>query len=1540
MKKYMKWGAGIIMVPILLFVSLSLLFYFPPFQRWAVRQATSYASDKYHMQISVGDVRLKFPLDLSLDHVKVLQPNDSLPHVTDTVADISHLIVDIQLRPLLHQQVMVDELSFDSLHVNTANFIHEARIRGKVGHLDLQAHGIDLGKELVNIEQVLLRDAHLSIELSDTVPPDTTPKNNFWKINIAKLKTDNTRLDVHMPGDTMSVKALLGDVTGTQAHLDLYKNLYRVRHLDWKKGALDYDRNFEPRSKGIDYAHLSLDRLQLLADSFYYCDSKLNVRIRRGTFHEKSNLIVDSLQGRFDMDSTQLALSQMRFRTRSGTALGLNYKMDTNAFDEVSPGSFDALAHGQISRQDLMLIVGSNLPARIRQHYPNKPLILAGRVHGNLEKLRMKDLHVAMPGVLKGRVDGFVGNLNDTDRLRADLNANAKAQDISFVNRLLDRDTRKNVRIPGGIGFDGNVRVNGQQYASRFVATQGGGSLRGNVAYDMKHDAYNAALTAHAFPLHHFLPHQSLAPFSGDLTLHGQGTDLMSVRSNLTANVRIRRFSYAGYDLSGISGNAHIGKGRVLADVIARNRYLQGHFQVNALNNSRRFNGTVIADVERADLYGLRLSEEPMTVALCGHLDINSDLRHQHAARGTLSDITLRTKNQVYRPDDVLLDVLSARNNTQAMVSSGDFSLNLNAASGYEQLFHSGNRLMSEVKRQLKERHIDQARLRAHLPLAHIYLNSGKDNMVAKLLNHYGYGFDKAFVDFDSSPILGLNGNMHVDSLVADSFQIDTVQFNVHSDDSTMTYAAQLRNNKKNPKYVFNALLDGQLTEGGTSIRTRIYDANDKLGVRMALLGNMEKHGISFHLFDDNPIIGYKEFDVNDSNYIFLGDDRRISANMVLQAKDGMGVQITSNDHNAEALQDVTLSMNQFSIGEALSVIPFMPHITGVLNGDFHLIQTASQLSVSSSVKVDDMTYEGSRMGDLGSEFTYMPRPDGGHFVDGILIHNGNEVGTLQGTYLPQGDGVLDATLNLNRLPMDLVNGFIPDKIIGFRGYAEGDLSLRGSLSHPDVNGEVYLDSTYMYSEPYGVEVHFANDPVDIKNSRLLFENFEIFSHNDRPLNVQGYYDFSDMNRMMLDIRMRADNYLLIDAKENARSDAYGQAYVNFLGRMSGPVDNMQLRGRLDVLGTTDLKYNLKDSPLSTDNRLEGLVEFTNFNDTIEQIISRPPLTGLNMDLTINVDEGAHVDCYLNADHTNYVDLIGGGDMRLQYNVVDGPRLRGRYTIGSGEMKYSLPVIPLKTFTINDGSYIEFTGDPMNPRLNLTATENTRVTVEDDSGQGRAVEFNCGVVVTKTLQDMGLEFIISAPEDMTISNQLQAMSKEDRGKVAVTMLTTGMYLADGNTRGFSMNSALSAFLNSQINQISNKALRTLDVSIGVDNSINSAGAVHTDYSFKFAKRFWNNRLRIVIGAKLSSGANLPTDNDTFFDNVTFEYRLTPTSNQYLRLFYQRDDYDWLEGNVSKFGVGYMWKRKLNHFKDIFRFNSDKEVILPPSDTTKNDSVHP
>lgn len=75
----------------------------------------------------------------------------------------------------------------------------------------------------------MLADAKLAVELSDTVPADTAPSENFWKINLQKLNFKNTNLTLHMPGDTLQVSAYFGNALAQETYLDLSKDYIRLR---------------------------------------------------------------------------------------------------------------------------------------------------------------------------------------------------------------------------------------------------------------------------------------------------------------------------------------------------------------------------------------------------------------------------------------------------------------------------------------------------------------------------------------------------------------------------------------------------------------------------------------------------------------------------------------------------------------------------------------------------------------------------------------------------------------------------------------------------------------------------------------------------------------------------------------------------------------------------------------------------------------------------------------------------------------------------------------------------------------------------------------------------------------------------------------------------------------------------------------------------------------------------------------------------------------------------------------------------------------
>ena len=1530
-KRLIQLGAAILISPVILILLLAVALYLPPIQNWAVHLASDYASEKTGMEVKVGKVRLAFPLDLSVENISCIKQNDSLP-CKDTILMVNRAVVDIQLLPLFNKDVKINEMELLGTKVNTSDFIHEARIKGIIGRLAIEngdpVADIDIKNYGVILSSAILDNAHLNIELSDTVPEDTSKSENFWKIYAQSLTVNNSDVVLHMPGDTLQFSVGLGALNAKEGRFDLKEGKYEIASIGATDSRLAYDNNFEEfAASGFDANHIAINDLRFKIDSLKYLSPDLSLKVKELSFKEKSGLELKSLVADIALDSTQVRVNGTA--TTPASVLSTRLQMDLNAFDQEKPGQIQANVDASIGRADLMMAMG-NMPRAFRNSWPAYPLTVKGELMGNLQEVIIPELSVDLPTAFSltanGNAKGFmeIANSPYSNGFSARLHAKLNTYNMAFAKTLLDRNTAKSISIPS-MAAVADIAVNGANYDVNLKVAEGKGRLDAKAKVNIASMDYSADIKANKLQLNHFIKGMGLGGFSGSIQAKGRGFDYTNKNMRLKATANISHFKYGKYNLNNIKANANINKGVAFVDVNSKNKLINGNISLNALLNSKNIKTTITTDLNNVDLYNLYLIDVPLNFALCGHFDIETDLDKYYKVNGLVSDINITDSTGTHHLDDIVMDVLTRRDTTSADIYCGDLEARLRAQGGYEWLLGCSDRLMKVIDKQMERQTIDQAELRTVFPRMNLYLRCGRENPIYNSLKYLDIDFNEIYANINTSREDGINGDMHLYGLRTQGYQLDTISLNLSSSNEPLdiSYKAHIQNVKPND-YVFDIFLDGNVLEHGLSLNGAFYDNNNELGLKLGAEATMTNDGIYFRLTPKHPVIAYEDFTLNDSNYILLGKNNRIYADVRMKAADGTGIQIYSTEGDEDALQDLTLSLNHLNIGKLLAAIPYAPKAEGMLNGDYHFIQDADEsFSISCDMTVHNMTYEGCAVGNIGTQLVYMPKEDGSHYVDGHILLDEEEVGSITGSYNFDTDAV-NAKLDFMRFPMELVNGFIPDQIIGLEGYAEGELTVSGTTTMPDVNGELFLEAASLISVPYGIRMHFDDDPIRIVNSQLLFENFQMYSANEEPLIAQGSLDFNDTEHIKLNLRIKAENFMLINAKETRISEAYGKAYVNFYCFIRGELDKLSVRGKLDVLPSTNLYYILKDSPLVTDNRLKELVTFIDFSSDEPITVVRPSIDGINVDLSITVIDGAHVKCWLNADHSNYLDLIGGGDLRMKYQN-ENIDLRGRYTISEGEMKYSLPIIPLKTFTIAPDSYIEFMGDVMNPRLNITATERTKSSC-NINGVNRLVTFDCGVVIKKTLNDMGLQFIIESPEEQSISDQLAMMSIEERGKVAVTMLTTGMYLADGNTSNFSMNSALNSFLQSEINHIAGNALKTLDLSFGMDNSTEEDGTIHTDYTFKFAKRFWNNRLAISVGGKISTGPDVSGQNKSFFDNVEVQYRLSNTSNQYMNLFYKRSVYDYLEGYVGQYGAGYMYKKKLQRLSDLFRNVPSTPVI--------------
>ena len=1515
-KKALKWLGITVATPIALFLLLAILLYIPPVQNFAVHQVANYLSGNLGMDVRIDKVRLAFPLDLAVHHMTAVEKGD-------TLLNADRLRLNVKLMPLFEGRADVDGFELYGLVIDTKSYISDTRIKGHAGQLTAAAHGVDWEKELVNLDHARLHDADIYVTLSDTAKKDTTESKAKWNIAVKKVDIERSKVHLQMPGDSMRIYANLGRAALRGGAFDTGRNYYAVKALQLQDCDVNYDIPYIKPVAGIDPNHIAVKRLTLMLDTLSYNnEGVLRAGLRGLTLHEKCGLDVTRLSGSVYMDTTQLRLPALRLRTPA-SRIDADVAFDFKAFSAGKGGHCQAMVDASIGYDDIRTLATGYVDKTYLRALPHKPLAIKGTMSGNIDHLRLPSLTLNMPGVLQASANGYT-NYVTKDWRNGKFNFNLRTKSMAAVRQLMPASLKQSINVPDGLSLRGKAAFNGSRYDADIKAGIGRGSLAAKAKLDVKRETYNVVATAHQLPIASIVRGVPVGPFSGSLRASGSGWDVMSPRASLTADAKVNALSYERYPLGGISVKANLRGGKAVAHFEADNPLLQGNGHIEALLGRHNYEVAVKASLPNLDLKRLGVTTD--TLYFGTDIDIKATANKAftaYALSGSIANNHFTTQRMSAMAKDILFDLATSRDTTTANISAGDLRLRLGAKGDIPHLGTHLARFANELQKEAKTYNIDQERLKTYLPVMAFYLDAGRDNPLYNIARMKGYSFSSAYVNLNTDPHVGMTGDARMGALNVGALLLDTIDTHIFQDSTGVQMRGLVKNGKKNPNPL-EVRMRSYVMRSGAGIELSYYDSEGERGVDVGLQAALVDGGLNIHLYPENPVLAYRNFKVNKDNYIFLGKDNSIRADVDLLADDGTGLKIYGEPK--DSVNDLTVSVNQVNLGELSAVLPYMPKLSGMLSGDVHVTDDSQhkQLSAMASLNADNFKYEDMPLGNVGIDAVYLPKTGGEHQASAFISSNGKEVLACNGTYFDRNGGTFEGDAQLHDFPLQMLNGFMASTDVALKGIAGGDLRVNGSLDKPVINGSLDLDSAHIYSDVYGFDLRTDERALDIKDSRIIFSDYRLFSTGKEPMVLNGTFDMSDFERMRMDFAMRAKNFELINTRKKAQSMLFGKVYANYVGTLKGTIDNLSLRGKLEVLDRTDVTYILKDSPLSVDDRLHDLVQFTNFKDSTQTAQPEKAVEG-GMDITmgISISDAAIFHCNLSDDGQSYVKLEGGGDMTLRMTQQGDMRMTGLFTTNSGEMKYQLPVIPLKTFQIVQGSSVQFTGDVMNPTLNIAAKERTKAVVTEDDRQ-RSVAFDVGVKITKPLNDMGLEFTIEAPEDLNIQNQLASMSAEQRGKAAVTMMATGMYMTDETMMsgsGFKANNALNAFLQSEIQNIAGSALKTIDINLGVESGTSQTGTSTTDYSFQFAKRFWGNRISVIIGGKVSTGADATNSAESFINNVSVEYRLDQGATRYVKAFYDRDTQDPLEGQLTKTGAGLVLRRKTDKLGELFIFRN-------------------
>ncbi|MBQ9556869.1 MAG: translocation/assembly module TamB domain-containing protein [Muribaculaceae bacterium] len=1556
--------------------------YIPWVQNKAADMAAEYASKKTGMDISVGDVQVKFPLDVSATDVQVIDQNG------DTLFKADEVKADVKPKPLLDKKVEVNNASLKGAKSQVKTDDGSMDLDVDVDEASIDAASVDLNNNKVDVNNAALKGgkAKMSYKPEKKKPdPDKEPSKP-WKVNAKKVTADDVDFKMDMKPAVDKLDAKVGHAEAKDVNVDTGEQTVDVGELNVDKADVNYEHPSEKdakqyskdhpmpkdnskdgaavdkpwkvkadkvrltNSKGryaqtgkkpnkpgttLDPDNIEVEDVNAAIDNFEMDGDNLKVPVKSLSGKERSGLQVKDASGTVNKDKNGLDLNDIKLKTK-GSDIKLDAHVDQDMLDGKPNGKATIDTDSKIDLNEVEKLVPEARKA-LKDIPHGKPVKIKAKARGNQKRLDVQSLDADVPGIGRIKGKGTIYNPTDMDRMKANLDTEVDLRDPSMLNKMLGLD---DVKLPP-MKLSGKINKEGCKWVVRNLrVSTGGGTLRGDGYYDVCNENYDVDATFNNFPVNSFLPGYDVRNLTGSIDARGHGFDFTDCGSTWTdATVNLASVRYEGTHYAGIRARGKLRGG--YADVYASSRNKGCDLDANAHGTicNDHYVFTADADVHDLDLNHLGLYQGTCNGSTRLHAEGDINLRTQvWDADLTLNDVDWRLDSSLLVTDDARATLHSTPQLTCFTFNNEDNYAHMNAPSSVMSLIEDFQNTATEFQRQYSERWMDIERLKAPMPRFDFDMHMGADGLVQRYLQQYELDFRNISCEISRDSSIYIDGRAH--GISYGETNIDTITIHAGElNNKYLAFNAHMGNRPGTWDEFAQVDINGGLKGPAIDFMLEQQNIKHEIGYRLGCNARLAEDEIRMRLFGNDPIIGYRHWTFNEDNYVNLDyRTRMLDANLELQS-DSSSLKLLTTRLPGEHSENVKLHIDNLKLEEWTRIVPMLDKTSGTMNANVDINWDGANADGEGVVDIKDFVYNGKPEGDvtLNADFDFDPSTAATRLTANLIL-DGNQAIKLQGSL---NDAMAETPLNLeasfDRLPLVRANAFIPGGYIWLDGYAVGNMTVSGSTDDPHVHGYLVADSARLNLPRYGSSLMMCNDRIPVDDNVITFNNFRLTGANHSPVIINGHVDLRDLNNMLIDLTAAGREVQFMDSEQDELTQLFGKGLADINASVKGNGNMMTVRADATLLPGSNITYVMMNDITQLSSTVdENMVTFTDFNETgtgQTVLVTGRGSSANSILVNIQVQQGAKINAYLSEDGQNRATIDGSGRLQYSLDFAGRDKLTGSYVIESGNLRYTPPLISQKNFIITNGSSITWTGDMLNPQLNLRGIERVKTSVE---GADRPVEFVIYANVGGTLNAIDLGFDLSSESNnQNVQNELQTMSETERFKAAVKLLLYNTYTGNNDDFGFSSRTATSAlfsFLQSQLNTWAAQTLPGVDLSFGINQFDGTRGqGTVTSYSYRLAKTLFNDRFKIVVGGEYSTEAREEEDvASNLFNDVSLEYYLNDAGNRYLRLFRHSSYENALEGQVLETGIAYVLKRKLSNLKNLFKFKHSREYLLKDS----------
>ncbi|UII24778.1 translocation/assembly module TamB [Fulvivirga maritima] len=1474
--------------------------------------------DLINSQIIVDDIELKN----SEGSFKILKSTVDEPDTTSTE------IFDIQGKSLLVNNV---KFTFED-HPGNLKLLTD------IGEAGIEVDSMSLERQVYVAKKIDLKKSFVSID--QFTSSDST----------AQSPTDTTST----ASDTTSLEILAGTAQATVADVD-----FRL-----------YNHNYE-KAEGFDPNHMWFQKLNADLKDIVFENGYANGTVKSMSGIENGGFHLKEFETEFKYAAEESLVKNLHLVTEHSQIdgeLAIGYPSLEALQTNLNQLQIDAsIQRSRIDFEDVFYFQPALKQSMSYFTGSASQVIFQGDIQGSLDNLKvngvkaeaLRDTRLAVNGTIKGLPD--INNTSVDLKLR---NLSTSSDDIATV--VPDTLLPQNLTIPEEITLQGNVEGSMNNFSSKINIKTSLGEALADVSMQLKDDSlyhYNGAVEVDSFNIGKLLQQeQTIGHVTFNMKAEGKGFSIQDLDTQLKGEVS--SLQYNSYNYQNISVNG-----------VVKSEEFNGELGMDDPNVDFDFNGLVslndsiphyqfTLDMRTLDLYALNFTREEIKVR--GKVESDIRMASVEKINGTLSiqDFVMGKGTHVYQMDTFLLSSTANEDSTNISIKSNiitaEFAGNFDIVTLPQVLEQHFNRY---YELQGVE-DVDELTPQSFDFDINILQPGFFTNLLIPELTELRPGDIKGNYN---SELWELNLDINMHRLAYGSNQVDSLGIQVNSDEAGLQYLVKIGSIGNGSIKVDHVNWRGNVE--ADHIKTELL-INDKKGENKYMFGGIFISGEDYSRFQFTPgefILNYKEWEVRPSNTIDLYASGIWVKNMEL-SEGGQSISIESQVNDEK---DSTLAVNikDFSLGSLGKFEESEEYlINGIFNGEFHLLMEQAKFAFTSDVDIEDFSYKGDTLGNV----SVLASNEGNakYNLDLDIKNNLNNV-KVDGYYLADSVPEIHLDANLVNLELASIQSFTMGQLTEMEGSIKGNLKIRGTTSEPDIVGKVNFDDAKFNVTYLKSVFSLNNETLNFTRSGITFNNFNIDDVDGNSATINGEVTTDDYAFYKFDLRLKTKDFLFLDTDAKDNELYYGRIKLNSTAKITGNSDQPNVDLDVGMSKGSELTYVIPEQQI-TEQQTEDIVQWIDKdiqNDPFyEQFQTKEEdqdsidaqITGLNINANININNDNTLNVVIDPVTGDKLTVKGTSTLKLSIKPSGEMTLAGRYEVYEGSYNMNFYGLVKREFRLERGSYLLWTGDVLNARMDLSAVNEVRAAppaeVSSSDVSSQKIPFLVYIDIKGELLTPDISFRLGIEEGAAASqavasyvNQLNTRKDELDQQVFGLLLFknfltgTSSNNSNGNVAQTTATNSVSRILNSQLSKLSSK-VKGVELSLNLESNgapTNSDDPLsNTQLELGLSKQLFNNRVVVKVAGNFNldqSEQNRQQGMNDFAGDIRIEYKLTD-DGRYRLVGFRENEYDNLfQGgdDIVKTGVGVIFVRDYDSFRELFNAKDKQEQDKEQTRDNKN-----